>query len=109
MDWPLGSNTISVYGACSGDASLYTTSTFGVIGSIGHETVRNAARQFVTIGEKLYDDAIPTKTYPYPKAGRIFFYLVCFDGVRMIDVDEKSLSTGKDRCSELGNAALRLI
>lgn len=109
MDWPLGTNIISVYGSCTGDASIYTTSTFGVIGGIGHETVRHAAHQFVKIAEIHYDDAAPTKDFPYPKPGHIYFYLVCFDGVRMINVTEESLSTGKARCSDLGNAAQRLI
>jgi hypothetical protein len=109
MDWPLGTNIISVYGACTGDASIYTTSTFGVIGGIGHESVRKAAYQFVKIAETHYTDAVQVKEFPYPKPGHIYFYLVCFDGVRMIDVTEASLSTGKDKCSDLGNAAQKLI
>lgn len=63
MDWPLGTNIISVYGSSSGDASIYTTSTFGVIGGIGHEAVRNAAHQFVKVAETHYDDAVPTKVF----------------------------------------------
>jgi hypothetical protein len=109
MDWPLGTNIISVYGSSGGDASIYTTSTFGVIGGIGHETVRNVAHQFVKIAEAHYDDAVPTKDFPYPKPGHIYFYLICFDGVRMIDVTEESLRTGKDKCLDLRNAAQRLI
>ncbi len=66
MDWPVGTNIISVYGACSGDASP-------------------------------------------PKPGQIFFYLVCFDGVRAIDITEESLRTGKTKCVDLGNAAQQLI
>jgi hypothetical protein len=109
MDWPLGTNIISVYGSSGGDASIYTTSTFGVIGGIGHETVRNAAHQFVKIAETHYDDAVLTKDFPYPKPGHIYFYLICFDGVRMIDVEEESLRTSKSKCVDLGNAAQRLI
>ena len=109
MDWPLGTNIISVYGSCTGDASIYTTSTFGVIGGVGHETVRSAAHQFVKIAETHYDGAVPIKDFSYPKPGHIYFYLICFDGVRMIDVTEESLRTGKDKCLDLGNAAQRLI
>lgn len=109
MDWPLGTNTISVYGACTGDASIYTTSTFGVIGGIGQEAARNAAHQFVKIAETHYGDAVPTKVFPYPKPGHIYFYLICFDGVRMIDATEESLRTGKGKCLDLGNAAQQLI
>ena len=109
MDWPLGTNTISVYGSCTGDASIYTTSTFGVIGGVGHDTVRAAAHQFVKIAEKHHDDAVPAKNYPYPKPGHIYFYLVCFDGVRMIEADEELLRSGKHKLSDLGNAGQRLI
>ncbi|HET7625415.1 MAG TPA: hypothetical protein VFM25_09120 [Verrucomicrobiae bacterium] len=109
MDWPLGTNIISVYGSCTGDASIYSTSTFGVIGGIGHESVRKAAYHFVKVAESHYDDAVLTKKFPYPKPGHIYFYLICFDGVRMIDVVEESLRAGKDKCSDLGNAAQQLI
>ena len=107
MDWPVGTNIVSVYGSCTGDASIYTTFTFGVIGGIGHETVRNAAHQFVKVAETHYDDAVPTKNYPYPKPGHIYFYLVGFNGVRMIDVVEESQLAGK--CSDLEKAAQQLI
>jgi len=109
MDWSLGTNIISVYGSCTGDASIYTTSTFGVIGGFDHESVRNAAHQFVKIAETHYDDAVPTKDFSYPNPGHICFYLVCFDGVRRIDVDEESLRTNKNKCSDLGNAGQRVI
>ena len=109
MDWPLGTNIISVYGACTGDASIYTTSSFGVIGGIGHENVLNAAHQFVKIAETHYKDALQTKEFSYPKPGHIFFYLVGFDGVRILDVTEESLRTGKAKCVDLGNAAQKLI
>jgi hypothetical protein len=109
MDWPLGTNIVSVYGSCTGDASIYSTSTFGVMGGIGHESVRNAAYRFVKVAESHYDDAVLTKNFSYPKPGHIYFYLICFDGVRMIDVVEESLRAGKDKCSDLGNVAQQLI
>lgn len=99
MDWPLGPQTVTVVSLCDGTASICTTSTFGVIGGIGHESVRSAAVQFVSAAEKHHDSAAPTKEYPYPKPGRVRFYLVCFDGVRVIDEDEVALKTGKDACS----------
>jgi hypothetical protein len=109
MDWPLGTNVISVYGACTGDASIYSTSTFGVIGGIGHETVRHAASQFVKVAESHYHDSVIVKEYPYPKPGRIYFYFVSYEDVRMIDADEKSLNGGADKYSDLSDAAQRLV
>jgi hypothetical protein len=51
----------------------------------------------------------PTKEYPYPKTGRIRFYLVCYSEVRVIDADFDSVKTGKDKCSDLFEAAQKVI
>jgi hypothetical protein len=101
MDWPLDANVATIVSICDGNASLYTTATFGIIGGIGHEPVRNAASAFVSAAEKLYAAASPINDFPYPAAGRVRFYFLCFDGVRMIDADEASLKTGSDPCSGL--------
>jgi hypothetical protein len=109
MDWPLGTNTITVFSSCVGDASIYTTFTFGVMGGIGQETVRSIAREFVKVGEEHYDSSVPAKRFPYPNSGHVFFYLICFDGIRMIDRDAKMLSAGNDKCSDLYNAGQRVL
>lgn len=109
MDWPMGTNVISVYGACTGDASIYTTATFGVMGGVGHEPVPQAAHDLVKIGEKHCDAAVSTKDFPYPKPGHIYFYLVCYDDVRKIEVDEDLLKNGTSKYSNLGAAAQKLI
>ena len=109
MDWPLGPQTVTVVSLCDGTASIYTTSTFGVIGGIGHESVRTAAARFVSAAGKHRDAAAPTKDYPYPKPGRVRFYLTCFDGVRVIDADEAALKTGKDPCSDLWTKGQRVM
>src|SRR5258708_3657256 len=76
MDWPIESGTVSVVSLSTGDASIYTTGTFGILGGIGHESVRNAAKNFVKAAEKHYDEATTTKEFPYPKAGTVRFYLI---------------------------------
>ena len=44
MDWPISGQTATVFSTSSGAASLYTTSTFGIIGGEGHESVRPPRR-----------------------------------------------------------------
>jgi hypothetical protein len=39
MDWPINQQTATILSTSTGAASLYTTSTFGIIGGEGHETV----------------------------------------------------------------------
>jgi hypothetical protein len=97
MDWPLDEVTATVFSASDGAASLYTTSTFGIIGGQGHESVRTAAKKFVKAADRFYDAATPTTEYPYPASDRVRFYLLTFDGVRVIDTDLASINnhTGK--------------
>lgn len=113
MDWPIVMGTTSfvstVVSLSTGDASIYSTGTFGVFGGIGHETVRSAAQSLVKVGEKHYAEATPTKDYSYPKVGRVRFYLVCYDGVRVIDTDLESARRGTDKCSDMYEQAQRVI
>ena len=110
MDWPLGDgNIVSVVGLCDGNASLYTTSTFGVIGGVGHESVRKAAANFVKVADKYYADSVPTTDHAYPTGNRVKFFLVTFDGVRVIEQNFDLVAKGKSKFSELFNEAQRLI
>jgi hypothetical protein len=102
MDMPIANNhTATVFSTSSGAASLYTTSSFGILGGEGHETVRLAAKNFVRAADEFFDAAIPTIEYPYPAAGRIRFYLLTFEGVRVVDTDLASLSNGTGQYYEL--------
>jgi hypothetical protein len=87
MDWPIGDSIATVFSSSTGAASLYTTSTFGIIGGEGHATVRSAAIEFVRAADRLYDEATLTTAYPYPAANRVKFYLLTYEGVRVVDTD----------------------
>ncbi len=101
MDWPVQDTIMSVMGSSGGDASIYTSGAFGLLGGDKYENVRNAAKKFVKVGEKYYSDGTPTQNFPYPQAGHVLFYLICYDGVRVIDSDIASLSIGKSKYSDL--------
>jgi len=109
MDWPIDEQIATVFSSSSGAASLYTTSTFGIIGGEGHDSVRAAAIHFVRAADRLFDSSTPTAEYPYPAAGRVRFYLLTFDGVRVLDTDLASIDdrTGKyTEFFDLGQAVL---
>ena len=84
MDWPLGEQTVTVLSSSGGDASLYTTSTFGIIGGIGHEKVRRAAVAFVGCAQHFLSITHLTTAYPYPDSQSLCFYMVTPTGVRTI-------------------------
>lgn len=103
MDWPIDDQIATVFSTFSGTASLYTTSTFGIIGGEGHEAVRAAAIRFVLAADRLFDSATPTNEYPYPTAGRVRFYLLTFEGVRVVDTDLASIENGTSEHLEYFN------
>ena len=110
MDFPLAKgHTATVVSMCDGHASLYTTGTFGVLGGIGHEPVRDASKAFVKAAQARYDAAIPTADFPYPAPGHVRFYLIGFDGVRVLDAEVQSLKKGTDDLSDLWAAGQRVI
>ena len=101
MDWPVGEETATVVAFCDGNASLYTTSTFGVIGGVGHDAVRDSARLFVRTAAPLYNAAVPTSELRLPGPDRVQFCLLGFSGVRLVDGDLDAVRAGNDRLSDL--------
>ena len=84
MDWPLEEQIVTVLSSSGGDASLYTTSTFGIIGGIAHENVRKAAVEFVGCAQHFLSITRPTTTYPYPDSQTLRLYMVTASGVRTV-------------------------
>jgi hypothetical protein len=102
MDFPISSgHTATIVSMCDGHASLYTTSTFGVLGGIGHESVRIASTNFVVEAQSHYDAATPTTEYPYPVPDHVRFYLLGFDGVRVIDDEISSVERRSNKYSAI--------
>jgi hypothetical protein len=101
MDWPIGEQTATVFSSSTGAASLYTTSTFGIIGGEGHETVRTAAMNFVRAADRFFEASTPTTEYPYPTGDHVRFYFLTFGGVRVIDTDLASINSRTGKFAEL--------
>ena len=114
-DWDIGGTTATIMSMRDGTASLYTTSTFGIIGGHSHENVRQAATRYVKIGEQFAGSGKPVIEFPYPKSGQVFYYLLTYDGVRKVIGSESAIENGSDPTRELFSAAqdvlteLRLI
>lgn len=110
MDVPIGNgHAATVFANSLGDASLYTTGTFGVIGGGLHESVRKAALAFVEAADGYYDKATATTAFPYPAPDKVRFYLLTFKGVRMLEADLESLRRGASKSLELFNLGNAVI
>ena len=108
-DWDLGEHTASILAMRDGTASLYTTSTFGIIGGQGHDTVRKAAQECVKIAGPYYPQSTPVSNYPYPKQGKVNFFLLTYSGVRLCIGDEDGINQGRDQTRALFEAAQNVL
>jgi len=104
MDWSVGEQTATIVTLCDGTASLYTTSTFGIIGGGEHESVRSTARRFVQAAEDFYDDGVPAIEFEYPLAESVYFFLCTFTGVRALTADVAAIHAGTSKYTQLFGA-----
>lgn len=101
MDWPVSEVTATLVACSDGNASLYTTSTFGIIGGVGHEAVRKQASAWVKLGSKWLEEACSALDFSYPGPDRIRFFFLAFDGVRLLEADFKAVCRGAHETSAL--------
>ena len=105
MDWPIGDGHIAtVVSLSDGSASVYSTGTFGIIGGIGRQTVRAAAKHLVREADRYFSDSSPTLDLSYPSRDHVRFFLATFGGLRLIETDLASLSERRSKYSSLFDA-----
>ena len=88
MDLSLHQGNATIVALISGDASYYTSTGGGVIGGIGHENVRNAARKFVIASFKYLGKMVTTVAYPLPESGKVRFYVLTPKNIYTYEADE---------------------
>jgi len=84
MDWPIEEATVTVLASSVGDASVYTTGTFGIMGGISHEGAQKAALSFVECAKRHLSLSSPTTDYSYPDHQHVRFFFVTDTGVRTV-------------------------
>jgi hypothetical protein len=109
LDWPIGEHIATVVALADGTASLYTTSTFGIIGGSGHSSVRRAAQRFVATAEKHLAESVRTLSHPYPVPNKVRFYLLAYDGTRTIEADLEPTYSGAGKYSPLFGAGQDVV
>lgn len=91
LDWNIDDVTASIYAGHDGSASLYTTSTFGIVGGEAHPQVRQAAVEVVSVAQACWDSAEPisefAEAFDYPVGNQVFAYLIGYRGVRRVTGD----------------------
>ena len=101
MDIGYTQAVVTVVSFASGDASIYFSTGGGVLGGVGHESVRKAAIAFVHESSHLTGKMQPAANCPYPAPGAVRFYVRTNAGTLAAEAPEKELASGKSALSPL--------
>jgi hypothetical protein len=92
-----------------GSTSLYTSSTFGIIGGGAHETVREAGRLLWETADRLLDVFPASDDTALPPVGSTALRLLRFDGPRVLVGADDVLGSGQHPASPVFYAAHEVL
>lgn len=98
MDWNMGNAIVTVVSFKTGDASVYLSTGQAFIGGYAHETVINAAKQFVIDGDKYLSKATKTENTEPTHENKVDFYFLTKSGKYYIEDDFEKI---ENKTSEL--------
>ncbi len=78
-----------------GTTSLYMSNGAAIIGGGQHQAVRQFNRKLLLLAQDLVQNGDICSEFPFPNSSEVFFYLVCWDGVRRRQDLESSVRQGK--------------
>lgn len=105
MDWNMGDAIVTVSAFSTGDASVYMSTGQAFIGGSSHESVINAAKQFIKKGIGYLPNAVKTDKTDTAPPNKIRFYFLTKDGRSYMETDMKSIEDGHSDLLELFEAA----
>jgi hypothetical protein len=109
MEWLVDEAAITVVAFCEGSASVYSDAGQAMIGGHTDEVVSREARALVRAAGEFHDQAVPVSAFPFPEGDRLQFYLLTFQGVRVLhgSLEPESHGEGQyERMSRHGFAVL---
>ncbi|SHH85601.1 hypothetical protein SAMN04488109_5608 [Chryseolinea serpens] len=95
MDMGMAEGTATLVSIIDGNASMYLSSGGGVIGGYAHENVRNAAIDFVNMGQDYIGKMVSVDSFPLPKADYVRFYILTNKAKYSIEEDIGKIENGK--------------
>lgn len=93
----------------TGDASMYTSTGGGIIGGIGHEAVRGAARALVKTAGEQVSNLAPAEKTPLPDARRVKIYVLTNQGRYVAEDSTDNFFSPSGRNRALWTAANELL
>jgi hypothetical protein len=109
MEFHIDEHVATVVSMKDGTTSLYTTSQFGIIGSGEYNNPKKASKNFVRKASRYINKAVLVKVFPYPPKDEVHFYLLTFEGVKLINAKLNELVEEKDQNSDLFYAGQEVL
>ena len=107
LGYPQATATLAVF--ADGTTSLYISSGGGVIGAGEHPPVREEAEKFLSVVESHIADFEPADETPYPRPGRVRFYVRTYKGTLTAEADEKDLGERRHKLAPVFHAGHAVI
>lgn len=101
MEWEAEGVTFTITSFCEGTASVYDTLGSVMIGGHTNEVINAAARALVKAAGEFHAKASPAHEFPDPGPERVQFYLLTFEGVRVLRDALEPVTDGRSRYAPL--------
>jgi hypothetical protein len=107
LGYPQAIATLAVF--ADGTSSLYISTGGGVIGAGQHKPVREEAEKFLFVAQSHIEHFEPADGLPYPKAGRVRFYIRTFETTLTAEADAEELGSNHHKLGPLFHAGHAVI
>lgn len=87
-----GSSVVTLACFANGDASVYYRTGGGMVGGLGHETVRTVAKDFVSLAVTVLPRMIQPNGFPLPGPDKVRFYALTAKGPYTIETEREALA-----------------
>jgi hypothetical protein len=109
MEMGMPSSVVTLACFADGDARLYYQTGGGMIGGIGHESVRKVARELVAQTRKILPRMTRTASYPLPGLDRVQFYALTPGGVFTIATSREALGESRSDLAALFQSGQEVV
>jgi len=109
MDWGVNNGVATVVATSDGSASVYFTSGGGYIGGKGQEPIRRAAQRAVEVARTVQLPSLPTREFPVPETGGVYFYFLADAGVVAFRTSVQELNSPVHPLRKIGDAMQEVI
>ncbi|HWM95383.1 MAG TPA: hypothetical protein VN493_31810 [Thermoanaerobaculia bacterium] len=101
MEMGIPSSVVTLACFADGDAGIYYKTGGGMKGGVAHENVRKAAKEFISLSQKVLPRMIKTSAHPLPDVEKVRFYVLTLKGTFTTEAHRQALGGTQSDLSAL--------